>query len=763
MDIKENLVVGKDLMSIKREKNKSETYLNIPYESREKYELDGWIVEKELRHALKMKKTKSFDEQFENKVWLTFCSLGFQQMNRDRNFKMPYSPDHLLTQQIDVFAADDETAIFIECKATETENKKSNFKEAIEAINGKMNGIRSELNKAYPDKKLKIKFIFATKNYNLSEQDKERLKSFHIEHFDENMLEYYTELAKHLGAASRYQLLGTLFENKKIDEIENVIPAIRGSMGGHTYYSFSIEPEKLLKLGYVLHRNSANKGSMPAYQRIIKKQRLNQVQEFVNNGGFFPNSIVINIDSGKDDLKFELAPKQPKNSISKLGMLHLPQKYKSVYIIDGQHRLYGYSDSHFKETNSIPVVAFLNLEQEQQVKLFMEINENQKAVSKNLRNTLNSDLLWASPSFSEQRRALSLRIAQSLGEDRNSPLYNRVIIGENSKTSACCITIDTIKTALDSGNFMTKFDKKNEIESHGSFDKGTNDSTYPLLYGFLMQAMNYISANSNQEWDKGESDNGVLSINVGIYAVIKVLDDIIEHLRTQQNVQPINIKNEDLIEAVTFYLKPLCEYFNTLSDKDKVELRTSYGGNGRTKYWRKLQRVIASRHPEFNPKGLDEYWEDNLKKFNVESEQIITSLEKVIKTDVSKLLEKSHGSNWFIQVVPKKVYDLAIKNASDKNYTEKRTDIQATDCLTLGNYRDIMLYKSNWRDTFEKKYTRPEEIKISGGKTAKTEWLQKVFTIQKKNFDEYSVTTEEYKFLVALQGWLLPIEVSAFN
>ena len=29
-------------------------------------------------------------------------------------------------------------------------------------------------------------------------------------------------------------------------------------MGGHKYYSFSIEPERLLKLGYILHRSKAN-------------------------------------------------------------------------------------------------------------------------------------------------------------------------------------------------------------------------------------------------------------------------------------------------------------------------------------------------------------------------------------------------------------------------------------------------------------------------------------------------------------------------
>lgn len=65
------------------------------------------------------------------------------------------------------------------------------------------------------------------------------------------------------------------------------VPAIRGKMGGHTYYSFSIEPERLLKIGYVLHRSDANKTMMPTYQRVIKKSRLQQVREFVENGGIF--------------------------------------------------------------------------------------------------------------------------------------------------------------------------------------------------------------------------------------------------------------------------------------------------------------------------------------------------------------------------------------------------------------------------------------------------------------------------------------------
>jgi DNA sulfur modification protein DndB len=63
--------------------------------------------------------------------------------------------------------------------------------------------------------------------------------------------------------------------------------------------------------------------------------------------------------------------------------------------------------------------------------MFMDINQNQKAVSKSLRNTLNIDLLWDSDDANERKLSLMLSIAQELGEDKSSPLYGRVVTGED--------------------------------------------------------------------------------------------------------------------------------------------------------------------------------------------------------------------------------------------------------------------------------------------------------------------------------------------
>lgn len=225
-------------------------------------------------------------------------------------------------------------------------------------------------------------------------------------------------------------------------------------MGGYTYYSFSIEPEKLLKVGYVLHRNEANQNMMPTYQRIIKKARLKSVRSFINDGGYFPNSIIISIDSGGRGLVFDQTSTKVEGSISKLGILHIPKRYRSAYIIDGQHRLYGYSDSKYASTNTVPVVAFVDLDRTEQIKLFMDINENQKAVPKSLRVTLNADMLWESKDPNERRQALRSKIAQMLGEEPTSPLRSRVIIGEAEAVPGRCITIEAIQAALKKCNFF---------------------------------------------------------------------------------------------------------------------------------------------------------------------------------------------------------------------------------------------------------------------------------------------------------------------
>ena len=141
MSIDKKLVMGKELIGVKRRRNQTHIYQKIEPELQEKRESDDWEVDSILKTRVKMKKLKPLDEQFEDEVWLLFASMGFECMNRDRHLDFPYSTNNdKLTKQIDVFAVDEETIIFVECKCANN-GKKGNFKEDLEAIRGFREGL----------------------------------------------------------------------------------------------------------------------------------------------------------------------------------------------------------------------------------------------------------------------------------------------------------------------------------------------------------------------------------------------------------------------------------------------------------------------------------------------------------------------------------------------------------------------------------------------------------------------------------------------
>ncbi len=756
----ENIVSGKELITAKNKRK------NLYIDARERkvaleeLEEEGWEYVKDYADPkfIKVRKEKPFFERFEDQIWILFFQMGFKHLNRDANFKMNYdfnNPD--FTQQIDVFAADDETILIVECKSSEDINEVQ-FKKDIEKLHGQMEGLRKCALKRYPGRK--VKFIWATHNCIMSAKDIKRLQEWDIIFFSDSTIQYYSELVKHLGTCSRYQLLGNLLANTEIKKMQNKVLAIKGKMGGHEYYEFSIEPEKLLKIGYVLHRNEANKNMMPTYQRIIKRKRLKEVQSFINDGGYFPNSIIISIDSGGRKLQFDESPTKLDDSISKIGVLHLPKRYHSAYIIDGQHRLYGYSDSEYANTNSIPIVAFVDLDRSEQLKLFMDINENQKSVSKTLRITLNSDMLWDSPNQNERRDAIRSKIAQMCGEEQSSPLLGRVVIGEDEKNNIKCITIQAIQLALQKCSFFSTFAKNNTIATNGSFDVGDNQATIDRFYPFLEGCFKTVKNECETEWSLGEQ--GILTINRGIQGIIRIINDIVNLLIAQNKLFPLTQDIDDIINEVEYYLSPLLNHINKLTEEQRIELKSFYGGGAENKYLRYFQKVIHDSLTDFNPEGLEEYIENTTKEYNATSKEYIYAIKEKLKDVIAESLQEYYGDKWLIKGLPKTTYKEAEKAASDKNYellsNDEESDIEPWDCISLSDCKDIVVYSHNWSEIFESIITRPEDLILST-KEQKTEWISTISKEQNKlSKSTYSVPKSSFELISNIYAWLVGTE-----
>jgi len=449
--IKEKIVIEPSVLGkLYRSKKKEYIEQNVEHNEVEAYILQGWEKVKELKSKWKIRKYKSHSKLFEDKVWCQFYDLGYRTLNKDETLKLPFSSDSKDTMQIDVLAINGETAFIIECKSAAKSKKAPSYKDYFDALKLRMDGFRKSIKQIY-GKDLKIKYVFATNNLRMAEdsEDRKRLSDMGVFYYNNNTYDYIQSLIKNYKNAAMYQFLGLVFKNEKINNERIEIPAIEGKMGGKTYYMFSIEPELLLKVGFILHRTKANNNEMPTYQRLLVPSRLKNITKFIDDGGYFPNSLIVNFTSGKK-IQFE-ADKRGGDTDSRVGTLKIPNEYAIAYIIDGQHRLYGYANSKFLSTNTVPVVAMNGLEAIEQLEIFMDINQNQKAVSPSLRLVLEEDLFWNAPRLDSRLKALRSSIVKELSVG-NGPLQNKISIGEDKAD----LTFKPFYTALSNCGLLPK-------------------------------------------------------------------------------------------------------------------------------------------------------------------------------------------------------------------------------------------------------------------------------------------------------------------
>jgi DNA sulfur modification protein DndB len=374
-------------------------------------------------------------------------------------------------------------------------------------------------------------------------------------------------------------------------------------------------------------------------------------------------------------------------------------------------------------------------------------------------------MLWESSDFSEQRQALRSKIAQMLGEESTSPLHSRVVIGERETTPDRCITVEAIQSALKKCRFFDTYGKKNVLQKSGSFDCGDIQETCDLFYPFIEKCLLYIRESCLDEWNKGDRDSGMLTINRGIQAVIRVIDDIVNMLVERGTISPRTQELDDLFDLIKYYLKPLCDYINDLIAEQRKDLRGYFGGGADTRFWRAYQKAVADARPDFNSEGLDEFWQNETKVYNEETKTMIYEIESKIKDIILARLEDYYGDSWLIKGLPKSIYTRAKSEADDTTYEHVSNDGEALDIpiwdyVTLAECKPIILNGRNWSLFFEDTFVRPEEVNLAGGKEPKTDWIIRLNTIMNKlGKNSYSVPVDEYSYVKSIHEWVIGLLV----
>lgn len=662
----------------------------------EDYLKDGWEEDGSsvLKTKTKIRREKPHFIQFEDDIWCQLYELGYRTLNVDENFFLPFSSEKQDKKQIDVIAVNEDSILIVECKSASTRKSAPSYREDLDAMVTRREGHIKALKQIFGKDK-KIQFIFATRNLRLKPggEDINRLNQLNVFYYNDNTYEYINNLISKYKGAAPYQFQGLLFKGKSITPEPISVPALKGEMGGKKYFVFSLEPETLLKIGFVLHRTRANDAEFPTYQRLLVPSRLSGITKFIDNGGFFPNSVILNFNTTNNKLLFE-SSRNIGDSHSKAGILKIPNAFGIAYIIDGQHRIYGYANSEYKKSNTIPVVAFYDLASEEQLKIFMDINQNQKAVSPSLRLDLEEDLYWEADKADSRMKALKSSIIKVLANEPSSTLYREISVGEDNAN----LTFAPFYRALSSYGLvpLARGNKYNDESVLYSMYDTTNLShsiemkrAKKEISDFIMKAYDFAASNySSLMLD----EHSLILSNRGTYAYISILGSLSKHV-IQNNI--IN-KNTDAITrfaAIEKYLTVLLDNLNNLDPENKNVFWEKLGAAADVEWLRRFQVIIHERLTDYNPEELVDWRQRQDESIQEEGRKITVEIERKIKDIILMKLHLLFGDNWDLEIgsIKRECINRA-EEERERNYKEGLgvSSIEWTDMLTISDYKNIV-------------------------------------------------------------------------
>lgn len=135
--------------------------------------------------------------------------------------------------------------------------------------------------------------------------------------------------------------------------------------GDHRFYSLTMPSNVLAETCFIISRDEDPK---VGFQRELDKKRAQEIAAYIDSGlGTVPSAIVLSAQEAAE-LKYD----------SKNKGISFKKDPKAFLILDGQHRVYGFSLA--KTALRVPVVIYEGLSRRDETRLFIDINSTQKGV-----------------------------------------------------------------------------------------------------------------------------------------------------------------------------------------------------------------------------------------------------------------------------------------------------------------------------------------------------------------------------------------------
>jgi DNA sulfur modification protein DndB len=662
-------------------------------------EQEGWEVERAGKIKIRMRRPKAHDVALQDQTWCLFYRMGYPVQNTPQ-FKLKFFTNDGVAaeREIDVFAKDDETVVVAECKSKETRGRRALQKDLEETAS-----LQKTIINAFQFQfggKLRPKFIwlYVTKNIIWSEPDVERANAVNVRIVTENEMQYFDSFVRHMGPASRFQFLAEFLSGQSIPGLSGQkVAATRGELGGRRFYSFVSTPRHLLKIAFVNHQALNHPDGRPAYQRMISPGRIKEIQEFIKKGGYFPTNILINF---VEKSRFDLLPnKENSDPKIKFGWLYLPDKYKSALVIDGQHRLYGYSHlSDLFLDQPIVVIAFEQMPVKEEAELFVTINQKQKSVQPNVIVSLQAELKIDSTDAKERLGAIAAAIAKQLDIDPSSPLMQRFTVHGVLAEDQRSLTVAEFVNGLVRSGLLGRVTNKNHVPGPLS---GKNDQeTIRRTKRFLNIYFSALRDANVRRWE-GARDH-YISTNPSIRAHFLLIAETIRYLESKKNFDASIAKEEELAKKVCSIAEPVFEFIkNSNDDEIKEQFSRKFGEGGVKDYFENLCQLVCKTEIEFGSQEL----RTNLalksdKRISIANADIYELGARIQDTIFAKLKE-THGVHE-LKSGQKAYWEIGVQNQKAKTgayqrQVEDTREKQAIEAyLNFLELRDIIKQPNNW-------------------------------------------------------------------
>lgn len=341
----------------------------------------------------------------------------------------------------------------------------------------------------------------------------EVLETQKIALWTDNVIDYYEDLANKISGFSRYQLLADMKLKLKFGG-NCSFDALKVRQNKYRFYIFTVEPKWLLKTTSVVRRLNFS-GSIGGYQRLLKTNRVKkEIPNYLNDENWtFPNAIVcatqpdVNIDFSSGKIKF-------------------PSRYGLFWIIDGQHRLYAFSNSNARNNKLNKIICavidtqFLGEDYEaKQAKIFMDLNMHAKRVDRSLLLELKSIL---------GLEDIPLQIVLKLGEKN---IFKGAIksYSANKKGSINLATFATNQA------IRTLTSKKGPLLSGKNLDNlDIDDYCFTKIFNYFKK----VSEIFKKEWSKPSEH--ILKTDRGIRGLLKLYIKIIDKYKDKKKYRRKN-------------------------------------------------------------------------------------------------------------------------------------------------------------------------------------------------------------------------------